>query len=183
MKVLPNIFPRKTQKTNGHFVIVWQPALTFTIRNFKTSTYQMADVHDKATRSYNMSQIKGKNTKPELLIRKALFKNGFRYRLHVKLLPGRPDIVISRIKVAIFVHGCFWHGHEKCKYFKIPSTKQGWWKSKIERTKMTDGKNIEELTSRGWQVIEIWECDLKPQKIADTMKQLLKRLSSPNTSL
>lgn len=143
----------------------------------------MADVHDKVTRSYNMSQIKGKDTKPELLLRKALFRYGFRYRLHVKLLPGRPDIVISRIKVAIFVHGCFWHGHEDCKYFKIPSTRHDWWKSKIERTKETDRKNIGKLVNNGWHVIEVWECDLKPKKISDSINRILKRLSSLNKPL
>jgi DNA mismatch endonuclease (patch repair protein) len=79
----------------------------------------MADVHDKATRSYNMSRIKGKNTKPEMLVRKFLFAHGFRYRLHVSNLPGKPDIVLPKYKTVIFVHGCFWHGHEGCKYFVI----------------------------------------------------------------
>lgn len=143
----------------------------------------MADVHDLATRSYNMSKIKGKNTRPELLVRKILTQNGIRYRLHVKKLPGSPDIVIRKLKIVIFVHGCFWHGHENCKYFKIPSTKQDWWKSKIERTKEIDRKNVEELISTGWHVIEIWECDLKSQKISDTINRLLKRLSSLNESI
>lgn len=138
----------------------------------------MADVHDALTRSYNMSQIKGKNTRPELLVRRILTENGLRYRLHVKTLPGCPDIVIKKMNVVIFVHGCFWHGHQNCRYFKIPSIRQDWWKSKIERTKETDQKNIEKLTSNGWKVIEIWECDLKPQKIVKTTSRLLKRLSS-----
>jgi DNA mismatch endonuclease (patch repair protein) len=83
----------------------------------------MADVHNKETRSYNMSRIKGKNTKPEMLVRKFLHANGFRYRLHVKNLPGKPDIVLPKYKTVIFIHGCFWHGHENCKYFVVPKTR------------------------------------------------------------
>lgn len=84
----------------------------------------MDDVHDKATRSYNMSRIKSKNTKPEILVRKFLFANGFRYRLNDKKLPGKPDIVQQKYKTVIFVNGCFWHGHENCKYFKLPKQEQ-----------------------------------------------------------
>jgi DNA mismatch endonuclease, patch repair protein len=83
----------------------------------------MADVHDKETRSYNMSRIKGKDTKPEMLVRKFLHAKGFRYRLHVKNLPGKPDIVLPKYKTVIFVHGCFWHKHEGCKYFVVPKTR------------------------------------------------------------
>ena len=83
----------------------------------------MADVHDKATRSYNMSRIRNKDTKPEMLVRKFLFANGFRYRLNDKKLPGKPDIVLPKYKTVIFVNGCFWHGHENCKYFKLPATR------------------------------------------------------------
>src|SRR5665647_1060941 len=95
----------------------------------------MADVHDKQTRSYNMSQIKGKNTKPEMLVRKFLFSKGFRYRLHVKNLPGKPDILLPKYKTIIFVNGCFWHGHENCMYYVIPKTRTEWWLDKINRTK------------------------------------------------
>jgi len=87
----------------------------------------MTDVHNRQTRSYNMSQIKGKNTKPEIMVRKFLFANGFRYRLHDKKLPGKPDIVLPKYKTVIFVNGCFWHGHEGCRYFVVPKTKTEWW--------------------------------------------------------
>lgn len=91
----------------------------------------MEDVHDKATRSYNMSQIKGKNTKPEILVRKFLFANGFRFSLHSKKLAGKPDIVLSKYKTAIFINGCFWHGHEECRYFVVPKTRTDWWMIKL----------------------------------------------------
>src|SRR5678816_647392 len=91
----------------------------------------MADVHSKEIRSFNMSRIKGKDTKPEILVRKFLFSKGFRYKLHVKSLPGKPDIVLPKYKTVIFVHGCFWHGHEGCKYYVVPKTKTEWWLDKI----------------------------------------------------
>ncbi len=103
---------------------------------------QMADVHDIKTRSYNMSRIKGKNTKPEMLVRKFLHANGFRYRLHVKNLPGKPDIVLPKYKTVIFVHGCFWHGHEHCKYFVVPKTRTDWWLNKINSNITNDAKAI-----------------------------------------
>ena len=90
----------------------------------------MTDVHDKVTRSYNMSQIKGKNTKPEMLVRKFLFSKGFRYKINDRKLPGKPDIVLPKYKTIIFVNGCFWHGHENCKYFKIPVIRKEWWLEK-----------------------------------------------------
>ncbi len=98
----------------------------------------MADVHDTKTRSFNMSQIKGKNTKPELLVRKFLFAHGYRYRLHDKKLPGKPDIVLPKYKTVIFVNGCFWHGHQDCKYYVIPETRTEWWKEKIKKNRLND---------------------------------------------
>jgi len=97
----------------------------------------MTDVHNKQTRSYNMSQIKGKNTKPEMLVRKFLFANGFRYRLHDIKLPGKPDIVLPKYKSVILVHGCFWHGHEGCKYFVVPKTRTEWWLQKIDARRLS----------------------------------------------
>jgi DNA mismatch endonuclease (patch repair protein) len=91
----------------------------------------MADVHTKEQRSYNMSRIKGKNTKPEMLVRRFLHAHGFRYKLHDKTLPGKPDIVLPKYKTVIFVHGCFWHGHEGCKIYVVPKTKTEWWLAKI----------------------------------------------------
>jgi DNA mismatch endonuclease (patch repair protein) len=121
----------------------------------------MADVHDKKTRSYNMSRIRSKDTKPEMLVRKFLHANGFRFRLHDKKLPGKPDIVLPKYKTVIFVNGCFWHGHEGCKYFVVPKTRTGWWLEKIGRNKENDKKKAKALRKEGWKVVEIWECRLK----------------------
>jgi DNA mismatch endonuclease (patch repair protein) len=134
----------------------------------------MADVHDKKTRSYNMSQIKGKDTKPEMLVRKFLHSHGFRYRLHTKNLPGKPDIVLPKYKTIIFVHGCFWHGHEHCKYFVVPKTKTEWWLNKINSNIANDEKAINCLKKDGWKIITLWECDLKPAKLEYSLSELLK---------
>lgn len=136
----------------------------------------MADVHNKTTRSYNMSRIKGKDTKPELLVRNFLFAKGFRYKLHDKKLPGKPDIVLPKYKTVIFVHGCFWHGHKNCKYFKIPSTRTEWWTAKINRNTELDTLNITSLKKQGWKIITIWECELKKDKAEKTLSALLKKL-------
>lgn len=136
----------------------------------------MADVHDKATRSYNMSQIKGKNTKPEMLVRKYLHAQGFRYRLHVKDLPGKPDIVLPKYKTVIFIHGCFWHGHEGCKYYVVPKTRTDWWLNKINTNVNNDLKAIAALEKEGWHIITLWECDLKPNTIEKTLLSLLQLL-------
>jgi DNA mismatch endonuclease (patch repair protein) len=121
----------------------------------------MADVHEPHIRSYNMSQIRSKNTKPEMLVRKFLHANGFRFRLHVKDLPGKPDLVLPKFKTVIFVHGCFWHGHYNCRYYVIPKTRTEWWLNKINRNKDNDRKAIEKLKNSGWRIIEIWECQIK----------------------
>lgn len=136
----------------------------------------MADVHDKATRSYNMSRIKGKDTKPEMLVRKFLHANGFRYRLHAKDLPGKPDIVLPKYKTVIFVHGCFWHGHEGCKYFVVPKTKTEWWLNKINGNIANDQKAVAALQKNGWKIITLWECELKPTNRALTLEALIRTL-------
>ena len=136
----------------------------------------MADVHTKEVRSYNMSQIRSKNTKPELVVRKYLFTKGFRYRLHSKDLPGKPDIVLPKYRTVIFVHGCFWHGHEGCKYFVVPKTNTQWWTDKITGNNAKDKKAIKALKKDGWKVIVIWECNLKPAKVEPTLLSLLKKL-------
>ena len=120
----------------------------------------MADIVDSATRSRMMSGIRGKNTKPEIIIRKLLFNAGFRYRLHVKDLPGKPDIVLPKYHAVIFIHGCFWHGHD-CPLFKMPSTRGEFWKSKIARTKKLDAEAQAKLADIGWRVGAVWECALK----------------------
>ena len=129
----------------------------------------MTDVHSKEIRSFNMSRIRGKNTKPELIVRKLLHLNGFRYRLHVKDLPGKPDIVLPKYKTVIFIHGCFWHGHEHCKYFVIPKTRADWWLNKINSNILNDVKAAQTLTNKGWKVITIWECQLKKTSIDQTI--------------
>lgn len=120
-----------------------------------------------------MSRIKGKNTKPELLVRKFLFANGFRYRLNVKTLPGKPDIVLPKYKTVIFVNGCFWHGHKGCKYFVVPKTRTEWWLDKIKETQKRDSEKEIELNVLGWKVITIWECELKSMRQKQTLELLL----------
>jgi DNA mismatch endonuclease (patch repair protein) len=120
----------------------------------------MADVVDAKTRSQMMSGIKGKNTKPEILVRKALHARGFRFRLHDKKLPGKPDIVLPKYKTVIFVHGCFWHKHD-CKYFKWPKTRPDFWRDKIESNVERDEKHQQQLKELGWNVKIIWECEIK----------------------
>lgn len=137
----------------------------------------MADVHTKEVRSFNMSQIRSKNTKPELVVRKYLFANGFRYRLHSKDLPGKPDIVLPKYRTVIFVHGCFWHGHEGCKYFNVPKTKTEWWLNKIARNKQLDTEHTKQLKSDKWHVITLFECKLKKANIDSTLKKLIKKLN------
>lgn len=140
------------------------------------------DVHDKKTRSYNMSQIKGKNTKPEELVRKYLFSHGFRYRKNDKRLPGTPDIVLPKYKTVIFVNGCFWHGHEGCKYFVYPQNNAEFWKNKIKTNIERDQKKESQLTELGWRIITIWECQLKPKKREENLLKLLEELEAVNES-
>ncbi len=137
----------------------------------------MADVHDKATRSFNMRQIKGKNTKPEMLVRKFLFAHGFRYRLNVKDLPGKPDIVLPKYKTVIFVNGCFWHGHKGCKYFVVPKTRTEWWLNKIKDTQKRDREAEIQLNVLGWRVIILWECQLRGNELQNTLNSLLESFS------
>ena len=133
----------------------------------------MTDVHDKRTRSYNMSRIKGKNTKPEILVRQFLHKNGFRFRLNYSKLPGKPDIVLPKYKTVVFINGCFWHGHKGCKLFVVPKTRTEWWEMKINDTIERDEIKITELKKTGWNVKTLWECELKPKKRTKTLEHLL----------
>lgn len=132
----------------------------------------MTDVHSKETRSYNMSKIRGKDTKPELLVRKFLHSQGFRYRIHVKDLPGKPDIVLPKYKTIIFIQGCFWHGHEGCRYYVIPKTRTEWWLNKINTNISNDLKNRLKLEDLNWRIIDIWECDLKNNNREMTLEAL-----------
>jgi DNA mismatch endonuclease (patch repair protein) len=132
----------------------------------------MSDVHTPATRSYNMSQIKGKNTKPELLVRQYLHAQGLRYRLHDKKLPGKPDLVLLKYKTVVFVHGCFWHKHEGCRYFVVPKTRTEFWLNKIGKNVINDERQQAELTAAGWKVLTVWECELKPALRETTLETL-----------
>ncbi|WP_277633075.1 very short patch repair endonuclease [Avrilella dinanensis] len=133
----------------------------------------MADVHDKATRCYNMSRIKGTDTKPEMLLRKYLHAHGIRYRLHNKNLPGKHDLTLAKYHTVIFVNGCFWHGHKGCKYFVLPKTRTEWWRDKIEETIKRDIKAMKDLKESGWNSTVIWECELKPEKRNTTLENIL----------
>ena len=119
-----------------------------------------------------MSAIKSKNTKPELLVRKFLFSRGFRYRLNHPRLPGHPDLVLRKYRTVIFVNGCFWHGHEGCKYYVLPKTNVEFWKNKIERNRSRDIEERQQITSMGWHCITIWECQLKPKVRQQTLDAL-----------
>jgi DNA mismatch endonuclease (patch repair protein) len=120
----------------------------------------MADVVDRATRSRMMSGIRGRDTRPEKAVRSFLHRAGFRFRLHVRDLPGRPDIVLPSHRVAIFVHGCFWHRHSNCRYAVTPGSRLNFWTEKFEANVQRDRKNIEALMESGWRVLLIWECAL-----------------------
>ena len=121
-----------------------------------------------------MSQIKSKDTKPELLIRKFLFANGFRYKLHDKTMPGKPDIVLPKFKTVIFVNGCFWHGHENCSFFKLPKTRTKWWREKIEKNRMNDTLKQSKLVEMNYRVITVWECEIKNKTIYTNLVKNVK---------
>lgn len=120
----------------------------------------MTDVHSTAVRSKNMAAIKGRNTRPEMVVRKALHKAGFRYRLHVSSLPGKPDLVFPRYRAVIFVQGCFWHQHQ-CAMFHWPKTRTEWWRQKISANRAHDEAVQDKLRELGWRVLLVWECALK----------------------
>jgi DNA mismatch endonuclease (patch repair protein) len=137
----------------------------------------MTDVHSRETRSFNMSRIRSKDTKPEMLVRKFLFANGLRYKLHDKSLAGKPDIVLPKYKTIIFIHGCFWHGHEGCKYYTVPKTRTEWWLNKISANTNNDTAAINKLKQAGWSVIIVWECEIKTKdqfmlRMADLLKEI-----------
>ncbi|MDW3681601.1 very short patch repair endonuclease [Cupriavidus sp. CV2] len=128
------------------------------------------------TRSENMARIRGKDTKPELAVRRALWASGLRYRLHDKRLPGNPDLVFTGRRAVVFVHGCFWHCHEGCSSFRIPKTRTEWWTAKLARNKARDAKVYAELVAAGWRVIVIWECELADQDRLAAVAEELKSL-------
>lgn len=120
----------------------------------------MADVLTPEQRQFNMSRIRGKDTKPEMLIRRGLHARGLRYRLHDRSLPGRPDLVFPKYQSAVFIHGCFWHAHG-CVLSKLPATRQAFWQAKLEANAARDGKAVDALRAGGWRVLVIWECALR----------------------
>lgn len=134
----------------------------------------MTDHLTKEKRSWNMARIKGKDTKPEVLVRSMLHRAGYRFRKNVKDLPGKPDIVLPKYKTAIFVHGCFWHRHKGCKDATTPKTNTEFWLKKFERNVYNDRKHTRELRKLGWYVITVWECELKqPEKVLRKLKKTL----------
>lgn len=137
----------------------------------------MSDIHTSQQRHANMAAIHGKDTKPEMVVRCFLWRQGFRYRLNHPRLPGKPDIVMRKYRTCIFVNGCFWHGHEGCKYYTVPKTHTEFWINKVRRNKERDLRVQRELASMGWHSIIIWECELKPPKREDTLKSLAYTLN------
>lgn len=135
----------------------------------------MTDIMTPEQRSRCMSAIKGKDTKPEMIVRKYLFSKGLRYRLHVRSLPGHPDIVLPKYRTVVFINGCFWHGHEGCKYYRLPKSNVEFWESKITNNKNRDVLNEIKLKELGWRVIRIWECEIK--RIQDRDQSLEKLYS------
>lgn len=131
------------------------------------------DVHSPEIRSYNMSRIRGKNTKPEIYLRSMLHREGFRFRLHDRQLPGNPDIVLPRYKSVVFVNGCFWHRHEGCQYSYMPKTRQEFWSKKFADTVLRDQAKQKQLQEAGWNVIVVWECELKHDP-----ESLIKKISN-----
>ncbi len=130
---------------------------------------------DKLTpqqRHKNMASIRSANTKPEILVRKYLWSQGFRYRLNNPRLPGHPDIVLRKYRTCVFVNGCFWHGHDGCKYFRLPKTNIDFWEKKIKRNKERDKEEQRQLAKMGWHCITVWECELKPKVREQTLKAL-----------
>ncbi len=136
----------------------------------------MTDVHSIKQRSYNMSRIKGKNTKPEITLRKKLHALGYRFSLHSKKLPGKPDIVLRKYNTVIFVNGCFWHGHKDCKYFKLPKSNVKFWSDKISANIERDKIKFQQLIDLGWHVITIWECELKTSNVDKNISKLIDQL-------
>ncbi len=140
----------------------------------------MTDVHDPATRSRNMAAVRARDTKPELMIRKALHRAGLRYRLNARDLPGRPDIVLPRYRAVVFVHGCFWHRHE-CDLFRWPESRTEFWREKLDANAARDVKAADALEEAGWRQAVIWECALKGRKkrdFQDTMQRLIAWIRS-----
>lgn len=134
----------------------------------------MPDVVSKADRSRMMASIRGKNSQPELLVRRLLFASGYRFRLHRRDLPGTPDIVMPGRKAVIFVHGCFWHMHQGCRYAKMPATRPDFWKAKLEANVMRDRRAVEKLQAMGWRVLCVWECSTRDAESVASLQEVIQ---------
>ncbi|MDT0633331.1 DNA mismatch endonuclease Vsr [Spectribacter hydrogenoxidans] len=139
----------------------------------------MTDVVDRATRSRMMSGIRGSNTRPEIRVRRYLHRSGLRFRLHRAGLPGRPDIVLPRFRAALFVHGCFWHRHDGCRYTTSPKTRPAFWESKFRQNVERDRKNVNDLLELGWRVLVIWECGIRNHP--DRMMEIADWIRGPES--
>ncbi len=138
----------------------------------------MVDKVSKEVRSYNMSRIRSKDTTPEILVRSYLFSKGLRFRKNDKRYPGSPDIVLPKYKTMVFVHGCFWHLHDGCKYAVMPKSNVEFWEKKLYGNKERDERNKKELEELGWKVITVWECELKKDKVEQTLARLYTQITS-----
>ncbi len=138
----------------------------------------MADKFSKETRSFIMSRIRGKDTKPEILVRSYLFSRGLRFRKNDKRYPGSPDLVLPKYNTVVFVHGCFWHLHEGCQYAKMPKSNVEYWEKKLYGNRERDARNKEELKAMGWKVITVWECELKKDLREETLELLYDKITS-----
>ena len=141
----------------------------------------MADNHSPQIRSYNMSRIRSKDTKPEEMVRKYLFSRGLRYRKCDKRYPGKPDMVFPKYRTAVFVNGCFWHSHKGCPGFVMPKSRLDYWQPKLERNKQRDAEHIKELQSNGWHVITVWECELKKAVCDERLDSLYNEIIADKT--
>ena len=136
------------------------------------------DNRSKEARSRNMSNIPSKNTKPEETVRKYLFAHGLRYRKNVSMLPGKPDIVLPKYKTVVFVNGCFWHGHEGCKYFVPPKTNTEFWYAKFQYNQERDARNYQKLRDLGWRILIVWECEIRHGDVNKRLEQLIEEIKT-----
>jgi DNA mismatch endonuclease, patch repair protein len=138
----------------------------------QSDSSSMADVVDRATRSRMMSGIRGKDTKPEMVVRRHVHAAGLRFRLHDRKLPGRPDLVLRRHGAVVFVHGCFWHQHPGCRFAVMPKQNQAFWKDKLERNALRDLRRAAALEADGWRVLTVWECEIAPARLNALVRQI-----------
>ena len=134
----------------------------------------MTDIVDSQTRSAMMSGIRGKNTKPEMVVRRFLHRMGFRFRLHRRDLPGRPDIVLPKYRTVVEVRGCFWHRHDGCPFAYTPKSNREFWETKLNGNRDRDRRNLRELRELGWRAIEIWECELADDRVLQALPSMIR---------